>query len=186
VIRYAITDRRLVGGVEALLRQVRRNVASGVDYIQIREKDMADRDLFALACSIVSIARGTATRVVINGRVDIALAARAQGVHLPGDAIPPLAWRPVVPEDFVIGVSCHSLEELRVEGADYALYAPVFAPRSKSASLPALGIEGLREGCRVARMPVLALGGITREIAQACVDAGAAGVAGITLFQEPE
>jgi len=184
VIRYVITDRHLAGGVEALLRQLRRNVASGVDYIQVREKDMADRDLVDLACGVVSIASGSATRVVINGRVDIALAAGAQGVHLPGEAIPPLAWRPIVPDGFVIGVSCHSLEELRVEGADYALYAPVFGPRSKEASLPALGIEGLREGCRAARMPVLALGGITWETVQACVDAGAAGVAGITLFQE--
>jgi thiamine-phosphate pyrophosphorylase len=185
VIRYLISDRRLSGGVELLLDVIARNVAAGVDWIQIREKDLRDRELLDLARRVVAI-RGAA-KVLINGRADIALACDADGVHLPADSIAPRELRRIVPEGFLIGVSCHTIAGLQMaeaEGASFAVYGPVFPPLSKREALPAIGLEGLAAGCRSVRMPVLALGGITSANASACVEAGAAGVAGITLGLE--
>lgn len=179
-----ITDRHALGGVEPLLRCIARSDRLGVDLIQIREKDLSARQLCHLTSRAVQICRRA--RVLVNSRVDIALACAAAGAHLPSDAPPPSVWRPIVPQGFLIGVSCHNPAEIlqaELDGADYALYAPVFRPLSKEDSRPALGIEALRDACASVRLPVYALGGITVENAAACVAAGAAGVAGITLFQ---
>jgi len=183
--RCHITDRHALGSVDALLSCIARNDAAGVDLIQIREKDLSARDL----CSLVqrALAVCTKARVLVNTRMDVALACGAHGAHLPSDSPAPRVWRPIAPRGFVIGVSCHSIEELlraEAEGADYALFAPVFKPLSKVDSRVPHGIEGLRAACVAVKMPVYALGGITMGNAALCVEAGAAGVAGITLFQK--
>lgn len=182
--RYQITDRRTAGSLEALLGSVERSDAAGVELIQIREKDLDARAL----CGLVSRAVGLCRRakVLVNGRVDVALACGAAGVHLPADSVAAAVWRRVVPPGFVIGVSCHSLEELRAaeaQGADFAVFGPVFRPLSKQDDRPVWGLGGLRQAAGSVRIPVYALGGITWQNAEACVAAGAAGVAGITLFQ---
>ena len=151
------------------------------DLVQLREKDLEARDLAALTQSLA--ARGL--RVVVNTRVDVALACQAAGAHLPSNSPPPSLWRALAPPGFLFGVSCHSLEDAvraEQEGASYVLLAPVFDPLSKAPSGPALGLEGLAAVCRAVRIPVWALGGITEDNAPACIAAGAAGVAGITLF----
>jgi thiamine-phosphate pyrophosphorylase len=161
-------------------------VAAGVDLIQIREKDLPTRALLALVEAVVARARGTATRIVVNDRLDVALAARADGVHLPGHGLPVAEVRRGYPE-LLIGASCHEVDELRAaetSGADFAVFGPVFAPLSKAAGRPPIGVEKLGEAVRAVRLPVLALGGITVENAAACLRAGAAGIAAITLFQK--
>lgn len=120
-------------------------------------------------------------KIVVNDRVDVALAASAHGVHLRSNPISPRIWRPIVPEGFLIGVSCHSLEEIRLaEGADYVYFSPIFETPGKA---PAVGLDVLQNAVQVASMPVIALGGITWENAQSCIDAGAGGIAGIRLFR---
>jgi thiamine-phosphate pyrophosphorylase len=182
VIRCHITDRR---STPDLVAAIARSVADGVDWIQIREKDLPARALLDLVRQVVAL-QG-APKILLNGRTDLALVAGAAGVHLPAGSISPRRWRSIVPAGFLIGVSCHTVEEVRAaesEGADYALFAPVFAPLSKGSDLPPRGLEGLADACRGARIPVLALGGVTRQNTPQCLAAGAAGVAGISLFQQ--
>lgn len=181
MIRYHIT-----GGLplEAAAEAARRSAAAGVEMIQVREKHLSARELCRWTTAIMAAARGA--KVLVNTRVDVALACGAAGVHLPGGAPPPGLWRGVVPAGFVFGVSCHTLEEVRRaerDGADFVVFAPVFEPLSKASAIPAQGLERLAEACRSVRIPVLALGGITWENAPLCVECGAAGVAGITLFR---
>ena len=178
-----VTDRR---SVEALLPVIEQALAAGVDVIQIREKDLEARPLLALVEAAVARAQGTATRILVNDRLDAALAARADGVHLPAHGLPVAEVRRAYPE-MLIGASCHDLEELHAAeagGADFAVFGPVFAPLSKASERPPLGVEKLAEAVRAVKIPVLALGGITVENAAECLRAGAAGVAGITLFQK--
>lgn len=190
-----ITDRRSVSG-EDLLGVIDRAVAAGAaDLIQIREKDMATRPLLALVESAMAAAlvghamaqhRAPEPRILVNDRLDVALAARADGVHLPAHGFPVAEVRRAYPE-MLIGASCHDLEELgaaEAGGADFAVFGPVFAPLSKASQTPVLGVEKLGEAVRAVKIPVLALGGITVENAAECLRAGAAGVAGITLFQK--
>ncbi|HEY3443845.1 MAG TPA: thiamine phosphate synthase [Paludibaculum sp.] len=182
--RCHITDRRALGGVEPLLARIAVNDAAGVELIQIREKDLSARALCELVSRAVALCQQA--RVIVNTRVDVALACGAHGVHLPAHSPAPNEFRRIVPPGFVIGVSCHDLDELRAaesEGADYALFAPVFHPLSKIDPRKPIGLDGLRAACMSVRLPVYALGGITVESAPDCVQAGAAGIAGITLFQ---
>lgn len=186
-----ITDRHQLPS-EALLLRVQQAIRAGVDLVQIREKDLATRELLGLAMSAVETARqaGMAgTRVVVNDRLDVALAAAAHGVHLGTTSMPAQVVRGIVSSDFLVGVSCHSLEEaLAAEsaGADYLVLGPIFETPSKLAYGPPLGLEKLREVTARVKIPVLALGGITRERVKPCLEKGAAGIAGIRIFQDCE
>jgi len=186
VLRYYITDRRSLGSTSALLKTIERNLALGVDSIQVREKDLSSRDLFRLVERVLLLPNPRRTKILVNARVDVALAAGASGVHFPSGSPEPRRWRAITPPGFKIGVSCHSRDEVvdaEQGGADYVVFGPVFPPLSKSSDLPPRGLEALADAARAVRIPVLALGGITAANAESCVAAGAAGVAGISLFQ---
>jgi thiamine-phosphate pyrophosphorylase len=187
VKRCWITNRALFASIDELLDCAARVGCAGVEMIQVREKDLAARDLYDLVRRFLAVC--PRTRIIVNSRLDVALAAGAHGVHLPGCSPAPAALRAICPPGFLIGVSCHSIEELKAaerEGADYAMLAPVFKPISKSQALPPLGLDVLRRGCASVSIPVHALGGITAANAGACIEAGAAGVAGISLFSQGE
>lgn len=153
--------------------------ARAADWIQVREKDLSARDLYALCLDLVEIARPAGIRVLVNERADVARAAGADGVHFPSNALEP--WR----VGGFCGVSCHSEAELmaaQAEGASYAVLGPVFAPGSKDYRGPVMGLEEFARLVRLVRIPVFALGGVTAASAKSCLEAGAAGVAGISLF----
>ena len=189
-----ITDRKQFPGDEparqrALLAKIAEAARSGVDFIQLREKDLPPRELEALA-RLGTENRQPATAFLINSRSDVAIACGAAGVHLPANDLSPSevreiwtkAGHPIRP---LITVSCHSADQVAraaSEGADFALFAPVFEKKDAPLFGPA-GLDKLREACRQ-NIPVLALGGVTLANAHACADAGAAGIAAIRLFQE--
>jgi len=184
--RCHITDRHSLPAGVAQIVNIARNLTAGIEWIQIREKDLSARDLFDLTRQVLSLPNPRGSKILVNTRVDVALAAGAAGAHLPGGSPAPSAWRALTPPGFLIGVSCHTLDELRAaqdQGADYAVYGPVFAPRSKATGLEPRGIEGLVQAVRAVRIPVLALGGITASNAEDFVLAGAAGIAAISLYQ---
>jgi thiamine-phosphate pyrophosphorylase len=202
VLLYYITDRSQFPGDEsarraALLAKIAEAGSAGVDYIQIREKDLFARELASLAQDAVRVLRnsvrpGTSvTRLLINSRSDIALTVGAEGVHLRSDDISTKDVRDLVarsgmpPSAFVIGISCHSPEDVRSAesaGADFAVFAPVFEKKNTPHIRPS-GLRELADACRV-RIPVIALGGVTLDSAAACIEAGAAGIAAIRLFQD--
>jgi len=139
----------------------------------------------------VAETRSASTKVLVNDRLDVALAAGAAGVHLGENSLSVetvTGWRHSAGRsDFRIGVSCHSLDSARAaerSGADYIFFGPVFATPSKGRFGPPQGIERLREVCAAVEIPVLAIGGVGAENARACIEAGAAGIAAIRLFQD--
>jgi thiamine-phosphate pyrophosphorylase len=205
---YYITDRTQFPGDErarrrALLDKIAEAAHAGVDYIQLREKDLSARELEHLAGDATDLIlrlrienSELRTRLLINSRTDVALATGADGVHLRSDDIPVSTarsmWREVMGRDsrlatreFLIGVSCHTAADVvraESEGADFVVFGPVFEKKD-AREIQIGGIPGLREAC-ASRIPVFALGGVTLENAASCLAAGAAGVAGIRLFQE--
>lgn len=144
------------------------------------------RELLLLVRRALALPNPRGTKILVNTRVDVALAAGAAGVHFPSGSPEPRRWRALTPPGFEMGVSCHSRDEVVTAGqggADYVVFGPVFPPLSKSSDLPPRGLEALAAAARAVRIPVLALGGITAANAESCVAAGAVGVAGISLFQ---
>jgi len=175
MIRYYVTDRRRGEVVDCAARAIRDQV----DMIQIREKDLPARELLALVTRIRDLAAGTATRILVNDRLDVAMAAGVSGVHLPGNGLPPQRVRPLVN---VLGVSVHSINEaVEAEraGADFVVFGPVFASPGKTP----VGLAPLRSVVHSVKIPVLGIGGITPSNAQDVLNTGAAGIAGIRLFQ---
>ncbi len=185
--RYYITDRRRCP--VDLLVCIEANARQGVEWVQIREKDLPVRDLLVLVRAAVARVRQYGTKVLVNGRFDVALATGAHGVHLPSDAPAASVMRRIVPADFLIAVSTHAVSEVERaerEGADLAVFGPVFPTVSKPGLVKIPGLDGLREACEAVRMPVAALGGINADRESACRDAGATAVAGIGMFQTDE
>ena len=172
-----------------LLQQVSAAVTAGIQLIQIREKQLTARVLFELTTAVVAIARGSSTQVLVNDRADIAASAGANGVHLTTRSLTPNVIRKTFGADFLIGVSTHSLTEARVarrEGADFAVFGPIFPSPSKVEYGPPLGAGQLIEATReLAPFPLIALGGISIDNMNQCLAAGASGIAGITLFGAP-
>jgi thiamine-phosphate pyrophosphorylase len=205
MLRYAITDRKLLGDIEeyrrnSLVHQAARWAAQGVEFIQLREKDLGAGEMVDLTRRVIEavhLVAGSKTRVLVNSRADVAVVARADGVHLtaaPGGVTPEQVravfsaagrGRPVV------SVSCHTVEEVRrasAAGVDAILFGPVFAKVVQGVEVgQGLGIEGLRGACEVAGSArVFALGGVNQQNSAECAGAGAAGVAGIRLFMGSE
>jgi thiamine-phosphate pyrophosphorylase len=189
-----VTARKLLGSsrdAEALLQAIASAGSAGVDWIQIREKDLPARELLEVTRSAIAVVPG-ATRVMINDRLDVALASGAAGVHLGAASLPvaeAVRWcrRGNAPAEFRIGVSCHNLREaVEAEraGASYIFFGPVYETPSKAQFGPPQGIERLAEVCGSVRIPVIAIGGMNEGNAAACLRAGAAGIAAIRLFQE--
>jgi thiamine-phosphate pyrophosphorylase len=182
---------------ETLLLKVEAAAAAGVDWVHIREKDLSGKECSlltraALQRTAKSPANNAApTRVLVNDRLDVALSERAGGVHLGEKSLPPAEARRLVKNrgeqrDFLIGVSCHSLEAARAattDGVDYLFFGPLFATPSKAAFGAPLGLARLAEVCRAVTIPVLAIGGVTLANASDCLAAGASGIAAIRLFQ---
>lgn len=168
----------------ALREQVQGAVAAGVAIVQIRERDLGSRELSSVARAAAAIAKGTRTRVVVNDRIDVALAAGADGVHLREDSVPAAAIRRVVGKGWLIGRSVHGLDGLAsaVAGADVLVAGTVFATESKPGAAPLMGLDGLAAVVAAASVPVLAIGGVTEATAGAVARAGAAGLASIGAF----
>ena len=179
--RYYITDRKAVGGFGALLEVIRDQMHLGVHYIQIREKDISARELFEFTLAVLEVRElaihaPIPAKILINTRADVALATGADGVHLPAEAP-----RESLP-GLLIARSCHTLLEVEKAQADFVTFGPVFESPGKGQPV---GVNALKAACGLGK-PVFALGGVDWENAAACMQAGAVGVAGIRLFQEPE
>lgn len=205
-----VTDRRTLPVaaqndlIESLLENVKRTAVAGVDWIQLREKDLSGKQVAALvreALRRVSKQASSAqplTRILLNDRLDAAIAEQAGGVHLGENSLPveeanrlvrAAQDAPARARDFLVGVSCHSLraaQSAASAGADYVFFGPVFATPSKSAYGAPQSLERLAEVCASITIPVLAIGGITLENAPACFSAGASGIAAIRLFQDSD
>jgi thiamine-phosphate pyrophosphorylase len=168
-----------------VLDTVRMSVGEGIDMVQIREKGLSGRSLFELSQAAAEIRLGSSTKLLINDRADVALAAGADGVHLTSISLPAAVIRTTFPKGFIVGVSTHSGDEIReaiVGGADFAVFGPVFDSAGKPT---AQGTDKLSEVCEaVGPFPIIALGGIDATNCTAVIEAGASGVAGIRAFND--
>ena len=184
----ALPSERRAGVLEA----IRRAAAARVDFVQIREKDLLTGELLKMAREAVGIAKATnATRAIVNDRLDVALAAGASGVHLGQESAPAakvIEWCRAggAPKEFLVGVSCHSIEQARdaeTAGASYVFFGPVFDTPAKRSFGPPQGVERLGKVCSAVEIPVIAIGGVSESNAADCIQAGAAGIAAIRLIQ---
>jgi thiamine-phosphate pyrophosphorylase len=185
-----ITDRRRLGadGERALIRRVALASRAGVHLVQIRERDLSDAGLLRLTARAVDAARSTRTRIIVNDRADVALAAGAHGVHLRADSVPARRVRAVAPVGFLVGRSVHTLEEADRAagegGLDYLLFGTVFETLSKPGPAPA-GVAALRAAVSTAKtLPVLAVGGVGPDTVRLLPASGCAGFAAIGLFAD--
>lgn len=201
-----VSDRRRLSdgadGIDRLIDLVAAAARAGIDLIQIRERDLDARALADLVRRCVAAANGTRARVLVNDRVDVAVAAGAHGVHLRGDSIATAAARSLVGADAIIGRSVHTVDECaevaRAGGVDYLVFGTMYQTPSKDAAHALASLDELSAACRAAAglpaeagaglqvaVPVLAIGGMTVERAAEAAAAGAAGIAGIGLFIPP-
>jgi thiamine-phosphate pyrophosphorylase len=189
-----VTGRKSLGEADsgaALLRQIRAAADAGVDWVQIREPEMPAGELLALVGAALAACAGKA-RVLVNDRLDVALAAGAAGVHLRGESMPAREVVPWLragnaPADFLVGVSCHGLEDARQaeeDGASYLFFGPIFETPAKKRFGAPQGVEKLAEVCRSVGIPVIAIGGMSGDRSAECLRAGAAGIAAIRMFQQ--
>ncbi|MFI5095120.1 MAG: thiamine phosphate synthase [Candidatus Acidiferrales bacterium] len=203
-----VTDRRGLHGastkesIDPLLERIEAIAAAGVDWIQLREKDVSGRDAASLTrealrrvSKLASLAQ-PAPRILVNDRLDVALAEKAGGVHLGENSLPVVEAKRLVlafqaseslAPDFLVGVSCHSLEAAQSAasaGADYIFFGPIFATPSKAAYGAPQGLLRLAKVCSSLAIPVLAIGGITIANVSSCFSAGASGIAAIRMFQD--
>jgi thiamine-phosphate pyrophosphorylase len=200
--RHSLRVANQAESVAALTEKIEEIAAAGVDWVQIREKDLSAKDLASLTrqalriAASVSAKRASTCRVLVNDRLDVAIAERAHGVHLGESSLPvpdarqliaAAARKKALDESFLVGVSTHSIEAALMaerDGADYVFFGPVFATPSKAAFGAPQGLARLTEVCQAVRIPVLAIGGITIQNAASCTQAGAAGLAAIRLYQD--
>ncbi|HJS50520.1 MAG TPA: thiamine phosphate synthase [Pyrinomonadaceae bacterium] len=188
-LTYLITKGEAAPGLFAecsreILSSVKRATDAGISLIQIREKHITTKQLFELAVRAVAIVSGSQTKLLINSRADVAIAAGANGVHLPENGIPVAAVRKVCPPPFLVGVSVHSQDaalSAKADGADFVLFGPVFDSPGKSG----VGLEALAVLCRsLEGFPVIAVGGIDGSNYQLVLDQGAAGYAAIRYLND--
>ena len=182
-----MTDRVRFGlTVADLVHRVTRAASTGVDVVQVRERDLDDSHLLVLVREVVAAVSGTSTRVLVNDRADVAIAAGAHGVHLRGDSPRASRVRAIVPAGFLVGRSVHSLVEIDAavaDGAsDYLMFGTVFPSAGKPQGHRVAGVEALREACRRSAIPVIAIGGIDRSRVVEIAQSGAAGFAAVAMF----
>jgi thiamine-phosphate diphosphorylase len=183
-----ITDRRRFAGAEdALVQRVGAAAAAGVNLVQVRERDLEARDLTRLVARCVSAVQGTRARILVNDRLDVALAAGAHGVHLRGDSLPASRARTLAPIGVLIGRSVHSCAEAVAAyadgGVDYLLFGTVFPTDSKPGQTPA-GLQALADVVEATPVPVLAIGGVSQHTAPQLAGTGCAGFAAIGWFAD--
>lgn len=181
---YLITDRHQTAG-RPLISVVGEALAGGVRAVQLREKDLSGRELFELALEMRRITRDYGARLVINDRLDIALAVEADGVHIGAGSLPVAAARRLAGQQLLIGYSAHAVDEAlraEAEGADFVTFGPVFFTPSKAVYGEPLGLNRLAEAVRNLTIPVFALGGIKRENIAGVMSAGAHGIALISAI----
>ncbi|MEW6131420.1 MAG: thiamine phosphate synthase [Acidobacteriota bacterium] len=191
---YLITDRQLLpqkksnSTLDHLIEFIAGAFAAGVDLAQIRERDLSTRELFFLTERVANLARNYQTQVLVNDRADVAAACNV-GVHLTTRSMPAQVVRQTFGDALLIGVSTHTLAEAReaeAGGANFVVFGPVFDTPSKRAYGLPVGVSALQEVCKEVQIPVLALGGIKLENYEQTLQAGAAGIAAISLFTEAE
>ena len=181
---YLITDRRIAGD-RSLLEVVRAAIRGGATVVQLREKEATTREMIELGEALHRITRQAGIPLIVNDRLDVALAIEAEGVHVGHDDMPPALARRLIGPDRILGVSPETLEEARQaerDGADYLGVGDVYGTPTKADAGPPIGVEGLAQVVRAVSIPVVAIGGITPENAGAVIEAGAAGVAVISAI----
>lgn len=200
-----VTDSQSLGLTEPrpdILEKIEAAVGAGIDWVQIREKGMPARQFLAIARAAVGMTNRKPASptgvdrprslILVNDRLDIALAGGAAGIHLSRESLPAqdvIGWRRrrKMVTGLMVGLSCHTIDELRQAedaGVDYAFFGPVFDTPAKRPFGPPLGIAKLAAACRATRLKVIAIGGVTLENSAECFHAGAAGIAAIRMFQQ--